>query len=71
MLAVGVDQARRAFLVERVVGVEPLRQFLVRAAGGRFQVTEIAYDPSRDDWFDIFGEEDRKPGEGGHGPAEA
>ncbi|MBI4327770.1 MAG: ammonia-forming cytochrome c nitrite reductase subunit c552, partial [Chloroflexi bacterium] len=66
VLAVGVDQARRAFLVERVVGIEPLRQFLVPAAGGRFQVTEVAYDPGRDDWFDIFGEEDRKPGEWGH-----
>ncbi len=57
---------RAAFPAERVVGVSPLRQFLVPEKGGRWQVTELAFDPRQGDWFDIFGEEDRQPGEWGH-----
>ena len=66
LLTPGTDKEARAFTPERVIGVAPLRQFLVPAEGGRFQVTELAYDPRRGDWFDIFGDEDRQPGEWGH-----
>src|SRR6185503_5673395 len=48
------------------LGVDPLRQFLIPTAGGRFQVSELAYDPARSNWFDVYGEEDRQPGEWGH-----
>ena len=58
--------ARAVFPVERVLGVAPLKQFLIPANGGRFQVTELAVDPARGDWFDVFGEENRQPGEWGH-----
>lgn len=61
----GLVQERKAFSVERVIGVAPLRQFLISAPGGRFQVSELAFDPSHGDWFDIFGNEDRQPGEWG------
>ncbi|MCF7764663.1 MAG: tetratricopeptide repeat protein [Verrucomicrobia bacterium] len=56
------------FQMDRVIGVDPLKQFLVAREGGRFQVTELAVDPrpKPDEWFDIFGEEDRHPGEWGH-----
>ena len=57
---------RQIFSPERVIGVDPLRQFLVTAPGGRYQVTEIAYDPRSNQWFNIYGEEDRQPGEWGH-----
>ncbi|MBA4148402.1 MAG: ammonia-forming cytochrome c nitrite reductase subunit c552 [Verrucomicrobia bacterium] len=50
----------------RVIGVNPLRQYLVPAAGGRFQTTELAYDPHLEEWFNMFGDEDRRPGEWGH-----
>ena len=56
----------KTFPLERVVGVDPLLQFLVRTGNGRFQVTELAADPKRKDWFDIFGCENRLPGEWGH-----
>lgn len=56
----------KTFPLERVIGVKPLRQFLTPTDKGRFQVTELAVDPHRGDWFDIFGDEDRKPGEWGH-----
>ena len=54
------------FACERVIGVDPLRQFLIPATGGRWQVTELAVDSRRGDWFDVYGDEDRQPGEWGH-----
>jgi predicted CXXCH cytochrome family protein len=66
LLTRGVDGKRQAFPLQRVIGVDPLRQFLVASDHGRFQVAELAYDPARRDWFDVFGNEDRQPGEWGH-----
>jgi tetratricopeptide (TPR) repeat protein len=57
---------RSIFSPERVLGEDPLRQFLVTAPGGRYQVTEVAYDPRSNQWFNVYGEEDRQPGEWGH-----
>lgn len=66
IVTAGPSGSHAPFPVERVVGVTPLRQYLVPQPGGRFQVTEVAFDPNRGDWFDIFGAEDRRPGEWGH-----
>ena len=66
IVTLGLDKQPHAFEAKRVIGVDPLLQFLVPEKGGRFQVTELAYDPKRGDWFDIFGDEDRQPGEWGH-----
>jgi len=66
LVTLGPDRNRRSFALDRVIGVEPLRQFLVRSERGRYQVTELAFDPVRREWFDMFGEEDRQPGEWGH-----
>jgi tetratricopeptide (TPR) repeat protein len=52
--------------VVRVIGVDPLRQFLVTAPDGRLQTMEASYDPGRNQWFDVYGNEDRQPGEWGH-----
>lgn len=52
--------------VQRVLGSDPLRQFLVAAPGGRWQTMEASYDPKHNEWFDVFGREDRQPGEWGH-----
>ena len=62
----GFGGAVEAYPVARVIGHDPLRQFLVGRAGGRFQTLEVAYDPKRNDWFDVYGNEDRRPGEWGH-----
>lgn len=51
---------------ERVIGHDPLRQFLVKFPGGRYQTLDTAYDPKRKEWFNVFGKEDRRPGEWGH-----
>lgn len=64
--SLGLSRSPEAHRVERVIGNDPLREFLVSAPGGRWQVMEAAYDPHRNDWFDVFGKEDRRPGEWGH-----
>ena len=49
-----------------VIGIEPLRQYLIPAPGGRLQVLDLAHDPAHDEWFNVFGDEDRQPYEWGH-----
>ena len=62
----GIGEQGRASTIERAIGHDPLRQYLVKAFGGRLQTLELAFDPHKEDWFDIYGNEDRKPGEWGH-----
>lgn len=56
----------KAFRAERVLGVDPLRQYLIPARGGCWQSSELAFDPRHSQWFDVYGEEDRRVGEWGH-----
>ena len=49
-----------------VIGVDPLIQYLMPAEGGRWQAHELAYDHSENEWFNIFVDEGRLPGEWGH-----
>ncbi|HUC84897.1 MAG TPA: tetratricopeptide repeat protein [Candidatus Acidoferrales bacterium] len=62
----GLSGQMEVHRVERVVGNSPLREFLVGAPGGRWQTLEAAYDPRQQEWFNVFGQEDRQPGEWGH-----
>jgi Flp pilus assembly protein TadD len=62
----GIEKEKRAYTIRRVIGNDPLRQFLVDGPGGRMQALEMAWDPHGSKWFNIYGEEDRKPGEWGH-----
>ncbi|HEX3988406.1 MAG TPA: tetratricopeptide repeat protein [Verrucomicrobiae bacterium] len=62
----GPSNQLASFKIERVIGHDPFRQFLVSFPKGRFQALEAAYDPGRNEWFDVFGSEDRRPGEWGH-----
>jgi tetratricopeptide (TPR) repeat protein len=64
--ALGFGKSNGTFAVERVIGNDPLRQFLVKFPGGRYQALEAAYDPHRDEWFNVYGNENRQPGEWGH-----
>jgi len=57
---------RELMPVVRVIGHDPLRQFLVRFPGGRLQTLEASWDPRTNEWFNVYGAEDRKPGEWGH-----
>ncbi len=49
-----------------MLGSKPLRQPLLPAAGGRWQPTDLAFDPVKHEWFNVFGQERRQPGEWGH-----
>ena len=55
-----------SYTAEFVLGYRPLRQYIVPVGGGRYQAAELAFDPAKAEWFDVFGTEQRQPGEWGH-----
>jgi tetratricopeptide (TPR) repeat protein len=62
----GAGGQRETYVVDRVIGHDPLVQFLVGFPGGRWQALATAWDPGRKEWFEVFGAEERLPGEWGH-----
>lgn len=62
----GFQSNVQPYAVERVIGHDPVRQFLTAAPGGRWQVHEATYDPKSNEWFNVYGTDDRLPGEFGH-----
>ena len=66
VVTAGLTHTQEVFAVERVIAHAPLRQMLAPFSGGRWQVTEAAFDPRSNEWFNVFGAEDRRPGEWGH-----
>lgn len=64
--ALGFQGQIKAFPVVRVIGHDPLRQFLIAGERGALHASEACYDPKRGDWFNVYGQEDRRPGEWGH-----
>ena len=65
-LSLSVDSNLQPFRVERVIGCDPLIQFLTPFPGGRYQVHEASYDPKSNQWFYVYGDDLRYPGEFGH-----
>ena len=65
-IAAGLGGTNQMFTVSRILADNPLRQMLISLPGGRLQATEDAWDPRSNQWFDVYGSEDRKPGEWGH-----
>ena len=57
------DGQMQAFVPDRALGVFPLWQYIIPTSNGASQLTELAWDPAKKEWFDVYGEEDRKPGE--------
>ena len=62
----GVVREEGTFEVERVIGETPLRQYLVELPRGRLQAVDLSHDPHKNEWFNVFGDEDRQAGEWGH-----
>ena len=62
----GFDTNIEAYNVDRVIGVEPVRQFLTATTNGRWQVHEASFDTKKEQWFDVYGDDDRQRGEWGH-----
>ncbi len=48
------------------IGLTPLVQYIVSAGDGRYQVPDMAWDPAEEEWFSIYGEHNRRPGDWGH-----
>ncbi|MDZ4287162.1 MAG: tetratricopeptide repeat protein [Prosthecobacter sp.] len=65
-VTLGFNNQRASYPVERVIGHDPLRQYLVDGGNGRLHALEACFDPHKNEWFDVYGNEDRKPGEWGH-----
>lgn len=66
LTSLGFGNKVTPYRVERVIGHDPLRQFLVDGGNGRLQAMEACLDPKKNEWFNVYGNEDRKPGEWGH-----
>ncbi len=62
----GLSRTNQPFEVARVIGVDPLLQYLIPVGDGRLQASELCFDPKRMEWFNVYGAEDRQPGEWGH-----
>ena len=62
----GLSGKKESFEVERVIGETPLRQYLVKFPRGLLQAVDLAHDPHKNEWFNVFGDEDRQAGEWGH-----
>lgn len=65
IVTTGPDGRMHPFTPARVIGVAPLRQFVIAFERGAYQVAALAHDPAKGDWFDVFGDEDRRPEEWG------
>ena len=55
-----------AFPAKRAIGLTPLVQYLAEIKPGSLQAVDMAWDPHKKEWFNVFGDEDRRPGEWGH-----
>ncbi len=66
IVTLGLESNRQPFRVDRVIGHDPLIQFLTPFPGGRYQVQEASYAPKSDEWFYVYGDDFRFPGEYGH-----
>ncbi len=62
----GRDGKMRDFVPAEALGVFPLWQYIIPGERGASQLTELAWDPVAKEWFNVYGNEDRQPGEWGH-----
>jgi Flp pilus assembly protein TadD len=65
ILTRGFKGERKAYRVARVIGNDPLRQFLIEGPGGRMQTCDASWDPHKKEWFDVFGDDARQAGDWG------
>ena len=48
------------------IGYRPLIQYVLDFGNGRYQVPDAAWDPTKQEWFSMFGADQRQPQEWGH-----
>jgi predicted CXXCH cytochrome family protein len=66
MVGIAPDGTETVYPVHGALGQKPSRQMLVETEPGRIQPTDMAWDPAEEEWFNVFGLENRRPGEWGH-----
>ncbi len=66
LTTMGPDGQPHPFVPVEAFGVYPLWQYLIPFDGGRLQTTELAFDPDKKEWFNVYNDEDRKAHEWGH-----
>lgn len=54
------------YTAKMAIGLDPLIQYVVEGKNGAYQVLSAAYDPKKDEFFDVFNNEPRAPGDWGH-----
>lgn len=62
----GFENKSGRYPVVRVIGHDPLRQFLVSGPNDHLHAVDLCWDPHQSQWFNVYGDEDRQPGEWGH-----
>lgn len=71
ILTLGRDNQRQIYPVVRIIGNDPLRQFLVPAPGGRLQTCDVSYDPKKTSSLMSMARRNATPATGATGPARA
>src|ERR1041384_573749 len=66
LITAGLKSPRETFTPGRVIGVDPLRQFLIPAGRGHWQTAELTWDPRKSEWINVLGNEDRQHGDWPH-----
>ena len=66
MVMIKKDGSEAVYPVRAALGQKPSRQMLLETETGRIQPTDMAWDPAEEEWFNVFGDENRYPGEWGH-----
>lgn len=59
-------EATESYELYGVIGHTPVRQYLAKFPGNKFQTISASYDVLEDRWVDVYAGEDRLPGEWGH-----
>jgi len=55
-----------SYPAEMAIGTDPLIQYLVGAPNGRWQTASAAWDPHKNDWFDVLSGDERTEADWGH-----
>lgn len=56
----------QTWTAEMAIGRIPLVQYLIPGKDGGYHTTSAAWDVSKREWFDMFGKDERRPGDWGH-----
>lgn len=61
-----VSSNDQSYKPEMAIGIDPLIQYLIGDQNGRWQTTSAAWDPKKDEWFDVLSGDERTEADWGH-----